>query len=95
MKDQYDFSKGKRDRVVVEPPPEPGKVKITIRLGEDLLNHTGAMADVSGGKSGYQTLINAALREYVDGKAPKIEETLRRILREELGKKPSAAESMK
>ncbi len=91
MKDQYDFSKGKRGRVVVEPPPEPGKVKITIRLDEDLLNHFGAMADASGGKSGYQTLINAALREYVDGKAPKIEETLRRILREELGKKPSAA----
>ena len=49
------------------------------------------MADALGGKAGYQTLINAALREYVKGQAPKIEDTLRRILREELGKKPSAA----
>jgi len=35
------------------------------------------------------TLINAALREYLDGKAPRFEETLRRIIREEL--KSSAA----
>ena len=91
MKDQYDFSQGKRGRVVPEPPLEPGKAKITIRLDEDLLDYFGALADASGGKAGYQTLINAALREYVEGKAPKIEDTLRRILREELGKKPSAA----
>ena len=38
---------------------------------------------------GYQTLINAALREYLDGKAPRFEDTLRRIIREEL--KSSAA----
>jgi hypothetical protein len=30
---------------------------------------------------GYQTLINNALREYMEGKAPKIEDTLRRIVR--------------
>ena len=48
------------------------------------------MAEESGGVTGYQTLINAALREYLDGKAPKFEETLRRIIREEL--KSSAAE---
>jgi uncharacterized protein (DUF4415 family) len=30
------------------------------------------MADDSGGKSGYQTLINSALREYQDGKAQEI-----------------------
>ena len=28
MKDTYDFSKGKRGRVVAEPPLEPGKVRI-------------------------------------------------------------------
>jgi hypothetical protein len=33
---------------------------------------------------GYQTLINQALRQHVEGKAPKLEETLRRVLREEL-----------
>ena len=91
MKQNLDFSGGKRGRVVPEPPVEPGKVKVTIRLDEDLLDHFGAMADASGGKTGYQTLINAALREYVEGKAPKIEDTLRRILREELAAKPQQA----
>ena len=33
---------------------------------------------------GYQTLINEALRQHVEGKAPQLEETLRRILREEI-----------
>ena len=37
-----------------------------------------------GAQTGYQTLINAALREYLDGKAPRFEDTLRRIIREEL-----------
>ena len=91
MKNQYDFSKGKRGRVVPEPPLEKGKVKITIRLDEDLIDHFGAIADASGGKAGYQTLINAALREYVEGKTPKIEDTLRRIIREELAAKLNAA----
>jgi hypothetical protein len=47
------------------------------------------LAEESGGATGYQTLINAALREYLDGKAPRFEDTLRRIIREEL--KSSAA----
>jgi uncharacterized protein (DUF4415 family) len=91
MKSQYDFSKGKRGRVVPVPPLEKGKVKITIRLDEDLIDHFGALADASGGKTGYQTLINAALRQYVDGKTPKIEDTLRRVIREELAAKINAA----
>ena len=73
--------------MVPEPVLEPAKVKITIRIDEDLLDHFGAMADASGGQAGYQTLINAALREYVDGKAPKIEDTLGRIIREKLVEK--------
>jgi len=41
------------------------------------------MAEQSGASTAiYQTPINAALREYADG--PRIEETLRRIIREEL-----------
>ncbi len=47
------------------------------------------MAEEAGGTTGYQTLINRALREYLDGIAPRFEETLRRIIREEL--KSSAA----
>jgi uncharacterized protein (DUF4415 family) len=90
MKANYDFSKGKRGRVVAEPPLEPGKVRITIRLDEDLVDYFGALADRSGGKVGYQTLINSALREYVEGKTPKWEETLRRVIREEMARNSAA-----
>jgi len=90
MKDIYDFSKGERGRVIAEPPPEPGKVRITIRLDEDLIDYFGSIADRAGGKTGYQTLINSALREYVDGKNPKWEETLRRIIREEMKRNNAA-----
>jgi uncharacterized protein (DUF4415 family) len=89
MKDRYDFSKGKRGRVV---PPElepEGKVRITIRLDQNVVDRFLAMAEASGGATGYQTLINAALRDYLDGKMPQFEDTLRRIIREEL--KSSAA----
>ena len=68
-------------------PPEPeseGKIRITIRLDLDIVDRFLEIAEQSGGATGYQTLIDAALREYLDGKAPKFEETLRRIIREEL-----------
>jgi uncharacterized protein (DUF4415 family) len=88
MKDRYDFSKGKRARVL-PPEPEPeGKTRITIRLDQDIVDRFFSMAEQSGGAAGYQTLINAALREYLDGKA-RFEDTLRRIIRGEL--KSSAA----
>ena len=84
MKQQYDFTNGRRGRVVAEPPLEPGKVRITIRLDEDLIDYFARLADRSGGKAVYQTLINATPREYVEGKTPKWEENLRRIIREEM-----------
>jgi uncharacterized protein (DUF4415 family) len=84
MKQRYDFSNGKRGRIVA-PAPEPrGKTRITIRLDEDLVDHFLREADASDGATGYQTLINEALRQHVEGKAPKLEETLRRIFREEM-----------
>ena len=82
MKPEYDFSKGKRGAVLHEPALESGKARITIRIDEDTLQRFYEMADDTG--TGYQTLINAALREYLDGKRPTFEETLRRIIREEL-----------
>jgi uncharacterized protein (DUF4415 family) len=91
MKEQYDFSKGKRGRVIPEPALEPGKVKITIRVDEDILDYFGKEADAQGGKIGYQTLINAALREYIEGRSPKIEDALRRIIREELRQSPKSS----
>lgn len=84
MKKEYDFSQGKRGRI--QPPqPEPrGKMRITIRLDEDLVDHFLKEADASGGAAGYQTLINEALRQHVEGKSPRFEDTLRRIVREEV-----------
>jgi len=89
MKDRYDFSKGKRGRVVQPERETEGKVRITIRLDQDVVDRFLQMAEASGGGTGYQTLINAALREYLEGKSPRFEDTLRRIIREEL--KSSAA----
>ncbi|MBL8216941.1 MAG: BrnA antitoxin family protein [Bryobacterales bacterium] len=84
MKHNYDFSKGKRGRVLQPEPEIEGKVRITIRLDQDVVDRFLQLAEASGGTTGYQTLINAALREYLDGRAPRFEETLRRIIREEL-----------
>jgi uncharacterized protein (DUF4415 family) len=86
LRNQYDFSKGKRGRIT-KPEPEPaGKVKITIRLDQDVVDHFLAKADESGGAIGYQTLINEALRRSID--APSLEAMLRRAIREELKLKP-------
>jgi uncharacterized protein (DUF4415 family) len=79
-----DFSQGKRGRIVA-PEPEPrGKTRITIRLDEDPLDYFLREADATGGATGYQTLINEALRQHAEGEAPKLEETLPRIVREEV-----------
>lgn len=89
MKDSYDFSKAKRGRIA-QPAPEPaGKIKITIRLDSDIVDHFMAKADESGGTVGYQTLINEALRRSLE--APAFETMMRRIIREELKGKPDAA----
>jgi len=86
MKPRYDFSRGKRGRIAPKELEPRGKTRITIRLDEDLVDHFLKVADASGGATGYQTLINEALRLHVEGKAPVFEETLRRIVREEVQK---------
>lgn len=80
MRDEYDFSKAERGPVVEVP---QGKTRITIRLDEDLVQWFKAQVDAAGGGN-YQTLINSALREYVDHRREPLEDTLRRVLREEL-----------
>ena len=84
MKQSYDFSQGTRGRILPPQSEQRGKTRITNRLDEDLVDYFLKEADASGGAVGYQTLINEALRRHVEGKAPKLEETLRRIVREEL-----------
>jgi len=80
MKQQYDFTRGKRGPVLKAP---AGKTRITIRIDDDLLQWFRKQVHAAGGGS-YQTLINAALREYVGSKRGPLEATLRRVLREEL-----------
>ncbi|HWF11022.1 MAG TPA: BrnA antitoxin family protein [Bryobacteraceae bacterium] len=80
MKREYDFSKGKRGPIVKAP---PGKTRVTIRLDEDLLDwFRRQVADAGGGN--YQTLINDALRAFVNNKHEALETTLRRVIRDEL-----------
>ena len=89
MKQRYDFSKGKRGRIMKAVPEPAGKVKITIRIDQDVVDHFLAKADESGGATGYQTLINEALRRSID--APSLEAIVRRAIREELKGKLDAA----
>ena len=87
MRAHYDFSHGKRGPVLKTP---PGKTRITIRIDDDLLEWFRKQVHAAGGGS-YQTLINAALREYVHAKREPLEATLRRVLREELPRDKRAA----
>ncbi len=80
MKKEYDFSKGRRGAIV---PPSSGKTRITIRLDDDILGWFRETVDEAGGGS-YQTLINDALRNYMQGKKEPLEKVLRRVVREEL-----------
>jgi uncharacterized protein (DUF4415 family) len=80
MRKEYDFSRAKRGPVV---PVPPGKTRITIRLDDDLIEWFKGQVHAAGGGN-YQTLINGALREFVDKKREPLEETLRRVIREEL-----------
>ena len=77
---EFDFSKGKRGAVV---PTARGKVRITIRLDGDVVAWFKQAVHRAGGGN-YQTLINAALRDHVSRTVEPLEETLRRVLREEL-----------
>ncbi len=81
MRKEYDFSKAKRG-AVIEP---KGKTRITIYLDDEILDAYRKKADQIG--RGYQTMINEALRQSIDGKSAAVDaRTLRRILREELRK---------
>ena len=79
---EIDFSGGRRGAVLQ---PAKGKTRITIRLDTELLDwFREEVGRVGGGN--YQTLINEALRAYVEGKRESLEGTLRRVLREELAR---------
>jgi uncharacterized protein (DUF4415 family) len=79
MKTEYDFSQGKRGAII----PQTGKTRITIYIDDDVLETFRELGDAAG--KGYQTTMNEALRQYLDkSKTPIDEETLRRVIQEEL-----------
>ena len=80
MKRQYDFSRGRRGSVLGAP---HGKTRITIRIDDDILQWFRAQVHKAGGGS-YQTAINEALRRVMEVSEGHLEETIRRVLREEL-----------
>jgi uncharacterized protein (DUF4415 family) len=80
MRKQYDFSKAKRGPVI---PPPKGKTRITIRLDEDILAWFREQVHAEGGGN-YQTLINDALRVFMQERKRPLETVLRRVVREEL-----------
>jgi Arc/MetJ family transcription regulator len=80
MKKQHDFRYGRRGAVLRAP---SGKTRITIRIDDDILRWFRSQVHKAGGGS-YQTLINDALRRFVESAEQDLEEMLHRVLREEL-----------
>ena len=75
-----DFSKGKRGAVVKT---DPNKIRITIRLVGDIVEYFKKRVHDAGGGN-YQTLLNDALRNYIQSESEPLEDTLRKVIREEL-----------
>jgi hypothetical protein len=85
MRDEYDFSAGRRGAVI----SSPDQSQVTLMLDDDLIEHFRKEAESQG--TGYQSLINGVLRAHVErGTVPSEDDrpvtiaALRRILREEL-----------
>lgn len=80
MKAKYDFSKGKRGAVL---PASGNKVRITIRLDRDVVDWFRSKVEEQGGGN-YQSMLNDALRKYMEQQEQPLEDILRRVVREEL-----------
>ena len=79
MKKEYDFKDAKRGSVVAP----KGKSRITIYLDTNILDEFRTRAERAG--YGYQTMINEALRIYLEKtERPLDEDLLRQVIREEL-----------
>ena len=83
MKAEYNFSKGKRKALL----PQKGKTRISIFIDNAVLDVFRARAENAG--TGYQTMMNDALRRYLSETGQPVTETrLREILREEFTASP-------
>jgi uncharacterized protein (DUF4415 family) len=80
MTKDYDFKNGRRGAVLRVP---PGKTRVTIRLDDDVLDWFRERVDNAGGGN-YQSLINEALRTFMQQKQESLEATLRRVIRDEI-----------
>ena len=79
MKAEYDFSKARRGAIA----PQKGKTRITIFMDDAILDAFRARAEQRG--TGYQTLINEALRQHLsEAEPPLTERVLRHVLRQEM-----------
>lgn len=79
MRAEYDFSKGKRGAVI----PQKGKTRISIFIDNAVLDGFRVRAEKAG--TGYQTMMNDALRKYLsETDRPVTERALRQILRQEM-----------
>jgi hypothetical protein len=87
MRAEYDFSKAKRGALI----PTKGKTRITIFIDDAILGEFRTRAEKAG--SGYQTMMNDALRAYLadTDSQPITEALLRRVIREELPKQSRLA----
>lgn len=72
IKDEYDMSQAKRGAIV---PLKPNQTRITIRIDTDILNWLREKVNKAGGGN-YQTIINQALREYIQYDKKPLENTI-------------------
>lgn len=79
MRAEYDFSKGKRGALITP----KGKTRITIYIDNAVLDEFRGRAERAG--TGYQTMMNEALKALVSkSEQPITEAVLRQVIREEL-----------
>ncbi len=71
MRNEYDFSKGKRGPVI---PPDPKLMRITLSLNTDIINYFKKQVHKMGGGN-YQQLINEALLEYIEQQGESFEDS--------------------
>ena len=95
MRAEYDFSKGRRGALIAQ----PGKTRITIYIDNAVLDEFRARAERAG--SGYQTMMNDALKAFLaESEPPVTEAELRQVIREEVTRlsrpaKPSGSQDNK
>jgi uncharacterized protein (DUF4415 family) len=80
MQSEYDFSQGKRGAINSTP---TGQTRITLTLDDDVIDWFRDSVHQTGGGN-YQALINNALHQYISNQQEPLEDTLRRVVREEL-----------